>query len=137
MANGFNAPGVAQPVGIFSSAAWQPPGRVLHLSGQVAQAEDGSLVGAGDIILQTRQVLVNLRNVLASVGGTMADIQKVTIFVTDMRRLTEMRPVLAEFLPQPYPASTLTQVVALVRPEYLIEIEALAVIPEERAQEGA
>ncbi len=137
MANGFNAPGVAQPVGIYSSAAWQPTGRVLHLSGQVAQAEDGSLVGAGDIVLQTRQVLTNLQTVLASVGGTMADIQKVTTFVTDLSRLAEMRAVLAEFLPTPYPASTLTQVAALVRPEYLIEIEAVAVIPEERAPERA
>lgn len=137
MANGFNASGVAQPVGIYSIAAWQPPGRVLHLSGQVAQAEDGSLVGAGDIVLQTRQVLTNLQTVLASVGGTMADIQKVTTFVTDLSRLAEMRAVLAEFLPMPYPTSTLIQVAALVRPEYLIEIEAVAVIPEERVQEYA
>lgn len=133
MANGFNAPGVAQPVGIYSHAAWQPLGRVLHLSGQVSQAEDGSLVGAGDIVLQTRQVLTNLGMVLAGAGGTMADIQKVTTFVTDMRRLVEMRAVFAEFLPEPYPASTLVQVAALVQPEYLIEIEVIAVIPEARA----
>jgi enamine deaminase RidA (YjgF/YER057c/UK114 family) len=86
-------------------------------------------------VLQTRQVLDNLRTVLAGAGGTMANVQKVTIFVTDMRRLAELRGVLAEFLPQPYPASTLVQVAALVRPEYLIEIEALAVIPEDRARE--
>jgi enamine deaminase RidA (YjgF/YER057c/UK114 family) len=137
MAHGFNAPGVVRPFGIFSSAAWQPPGRVLHLSGQVSQAEDGSLVGAGDIIAQTRQVLTNIRGVLASVGGTMADIEKVTIFVTGMTRLMEIHAVRAEFFSQPYPASTLVQVSALVHPEYLIEIEAVAVIPEERAKEPA
>lgn len=129
MAEGFNAPGVVKPFGVFSSAAWQPPGRVLHLSGQVAQAEDGSLVGAGDIVAQTRQVLSNLRGVLASVGGTMADIQKVTIFVTDLSRLMDIHAVRAEFFAPPYPASTLVQVSALVRPEYLIEIEAVAVVP--------
>jgi reactive intermediate/imine deaminase len=129
VANSFNPPGVAQAVGIYSQASWQPPGRVLHIAGQVAQAEDGSLVGPGDIVRQTRQVFENLRAVLASAGDTMADMQKVTIYVTDLRRLAELRGVLAEFLPQPYPASTLVQVAALVRPEYLIEIETLAVIP--------
>lgn len=135
MAKGFDAPGVVKPFGIFSSAAWQPPGRVLHLSGQVAQAEDGSVVGAGDIVAQARQVLENIRGVLASVGGTMEDIQKVTIFVTDMACLMDIHAVRAEFFPPPYPASTLVQVTALVRPEYLIEIEAVAIIPEERIRE--
>jgi 2-iminobutanoate/2-iminopropanoate deaminase len=135
MAKGFDAPGVVKPFGIFSSAAWQPPGRVLHLSGQVAQAADGSVVGAGDIVAQARQVLENIRGVLASVGGTMGDIQKVTIFVTDMARLMDIHAVRAEFFPPPYPASTLVQVAALVRPEYLIEIEAVAVIPEDRIVE--
>ena len=65
----FNPPDVVQPFGIFSSAAWQAEGRVLHLSGQVAQAADGSAVGIGDIEAQTRQVLDNLARVLASVGG--------------------------------------------------------------------
>ncbi|HEY7907340.1 MAG TPA: RidA family protein [Thermomicrobiales bacterium] len=134
MAKGFDAPGVVKPFGIFSSAAWQPPGRVLHLSGQVAQAEDGSVVGVGDIAVQARQVLENIRGVLASVGGTMEDIQKVTIFVTDMACLMDIQAVRAEFFPPPYPASTLVQVAALVRPEYLIEIEAVAVIPEERVR---
>jgi len=135
VANGFNAPSVVKPFGIFSSAAWQPPGRVLHLSGQVSQAADGSIVGVGDIVAQARQVLENIRGVLASVGGTMADIQKVTIFVTDISRLMDIHAVRAEFFPPPYPASTLVQVTALVRPECLIEIEAVAVIPEERVRE--
>lgn len=135
MAQGFNAPGVVKPFGIFSGAAWQPPGRVLHISGQVSQGEDGRVVGEGDIAVQTRQVLENIRGVLASVGGTMADIQKVTIFVTDISRLMDIHAVRAEFFPPPYPASTLVQVTALVRPEYLIEIEAVAVIPEDRATE--
>jgi reactive intermediate/imine deaminase len=132
MAEGFNAPGVVKPFGVFSSAAWQPPGRVLHLSGQVAQDAGGNLVGAGDIAAQTRQVLENLRRVLASAGGTMDDIAKVTVFLTDMAGLMEVHRVRAEFFRPPYPASTLVQVAALVRPEYLIEIEAVAVIPETR-----
>jgi reactive intermediate/imine deaminase len=132
MAEGFNAPGVVAPFGIFSSAAWQPSGRVLHLSGQVAQDADGQLVGRGDIVVQTRQVLTNLRQVLTSVGGTMDDIVRVTVFVTDMAGLMEIHRVRAEFFRPPYPASTLVQVAGLVRSDYLIEIDAVAVIPLER-----
>lgn len=135
MAKGFNAPGVVKPFGIFSSAAWQPPGRVLHISGQVAQDVDGSVAHEGNIVGQTRRVLENIRGVLDSVGGTMADIQKVTIYVMDMALLMEIHAVRSEFFTAPYPASTLVQVAALVRPEYLIEIEAVAVIPEERVRE--
>ncbi|MDQ6603202.1 MAG: RidA family protein [Chloroflexota bacterium] len=135
MAQGFNAPGIVKPVGIFSSAAWQPPGRVLHISGHVSQDMGGNIVHEGDIVAQTRQVLENIRSVLASVGGTMADIQKMTIYVTDLSRLIDLRAVQAEFFSLPYPASTLVQVSALVRPEYLIEIEAVAVIPEDRVRE--
>jgi reactive intermediate/imine deaminase len=134
MADAFNAPGVVKPFGIFSSAAWQPDGRVLHLSGQVAQDASGAVVGRGDIRIQTRQVLENIRTVLASAGGTMADIAKVTVFVTDMAGLAEIHQVRAEFFTPPYPASSLVQVARLVKPEYLIEIEAVAVIPPERVK---
>lgn len=135
MAHGFNPSGVVTPFGIFSSAAWQPAGRILHLSGQVAQAPDGSLVGRGDIAAQTRQVLTNLQTILASVGGTMDDIVKVTVFVTDMSGLRQVHAVRAEFFRPPYPASTLVEVSRLVDPGYLIEIEALAVIPTERVKD--
>jgi enamine deaminase RidA (YjgF/YER057c/UK114 family) len=54
MADGFNAPGVVKPFGIFSSAAWQPEGKVLHISGQVAQDPDGNTVGVDDIKVQTQ-----------------------------------------------------------------------------------
>jgi reactive intermediate/imine deaminase len=135
MAQAFDAPGVVKPFGIFSSAAWQPEGRVLHISGHVSQDADGNTVGVGDITAQTRQVLDNIAKVLDSVGGRMSDIVKVTVFVTDMSMLDEIHRVRSEYFTQPYPASTLVQVTSLVRPEYLIEIEAIAVIPLERVKE--
>jgi 2-iminobutanoate/2-iminopropanoate deaminase len=133
MAQGFNAPGVVKPFGIFSSAAWQPEGRVLHISGHVAQDVDGHTVGQGDMAAQTRQVLENIRQVLNSVGGSMADIVKVTVFVTDVGAIDQIHQVRAEFFTPPYPASTLVQVAQLIDPEWLIEIEAVAVIPFEHA----
>jgi len=134
MADAFDPPGVAKPFGIFSNAAWQPPGRVLHISGQVATDPDWNVVGEGDMVAQTRQVLENIQTILASVGGVMDDIVSVIVYVTDMAPLMEVHRVREEFFTRPYPASTLVQVPALVRPEYLIEIAAVAVIPEERVK---
>ncbi len=135
MADAFNPPGVVKPFGIFSTAAWQPEGRVLHISGHVAQNPDGNTVGVGDIKAQTRQALKNIQTVLASVGGRMSDIAKVTIFVTDVSKLREIHEVRAEFFQPPYPASTLVEISRLVRPEWMIEIEAVAVIPFDRVKQ--
>ena len=132
MADAFNAPGVVEPFGIFSSAAWQPQGRVLHISGHVSQSPDGATVGKGDMAVQTRQVLENIQAVLASVGGAMADIAKVTVFVTDVTDIAEIHNVRSEFFEKPYPASTLVQVARLIDPDWLIEIEAVAVISTDR-----
>lgn len=135
MTDAFNAPGVVKPFGIFSGAAWQPEGKVLHISGQVSQEVDGATVGVGDITAQTRQVLNNIDKILASVGGQLSDIVKVTVFVTDMSMLEEIHRVRSEFFDPPYPASSLVQVVGLVDPDFLIEIEAVAVIPFDRVKD--
>ena len=134
MADGFNAPGVVKPFGIFSGAAWQPEGKVLHISGHVSQDPDGNTVAVGDIRAQTRQTLINIQTVLSSVGGEMADIAKVTVFITDMSTLADIHAVRAEFFDPPYPASTLVEVSQLVNAEWIIEIEAVAVIPFDRVK---
>jgi len=134
MADAFDAPGTVKPFGIFSSAAWQPEGKVLHVSGQVAQDATGSVMGKGDIRAQTRQVLENIRTVLASAGGTMDDVARVTVYVTDMSGLAQIHEVRAQYFRRPYPASTLVEVRSLVKPEYLIEIDAVAVIPADRVK---
>ncbi len=131
MTDAFNAPDVVEPLGIFSSAAWEPEGKVLHISGQVSRDVDGDTVGAGDMRAQTREVLLNIENVLAHVGGRMSDTAKVTVFVTDMSRLAEIHEVRSEFFDPPYPASTLVEVSGLVSSDLLIEIEAVAVVPSE------
>jgi len=134
MADAFDAPGTVKPFGIFSSAAWQPEGKVLHVSGQVAQDATGSVMGKGDIRAQTRQVLENIRTVLASAGGTMDDVARVTVYVTDMSGLGQIHEVRGQYFRRPYPASTLVEVKRLVKPEYLIEIDAVAVIPADRVK---
>jgi len=133
MADAFNPPGVAVPFGAFSNAAWQPPGRVLHLAGQVGVDEDWNLIGPGDMVAQSRQVLQNLQAILNSVGGEMDDIVSVIVYVTEMEPLMAVHAVRKELFTEPFPASTLVQVAALVKPEFLIEISAVAVIPDARA----
>ena len=128
MADAFNAPGVVEPFGAFSSAAWQPPGRVLHVSGCVAQNEAGETVGKNSMEVQTRQVLENIRTVLVHAGASMDDVVKVTVLVTDVSEVSTIHQVRREFFSQPYPASTLVQVARLIDPDWLIEIEAVAVI---------
>jgi enamine deaminase RidA (YjgF/YER057c/UK114 family) len=135
MSEAFNAPGLPEPFGIFSGAAWEPEGKVLHISGYVSQDADGNLVGVGDMKAQTHQVLKNIETVLASVGGNMADIARVTVYITDISGLSDIHEVRAEYFQRPYPASTLVEVSRLVRPEYLIEIDAVAVIPFDRVKD--
>jgi enamine deaminase RidA (YjgF/YER057c/UK114 family) len=105
-------------------------GRLVAISGQIAFDEVGQLVGPGDAEAQARQVFENLGRCLAAAGATFEHIIKLNYFVTDMAWLPAIRRVRDMFIDtaQP-PASTAVQVAALFRPELLMEIEALAVIP--------
>ncbi len=104
-------------------------GRVVAISGQVALDANGELVGAGDPAAQARQVFGNLRRCLAAAGASFGDVIKLTYFVTDVAHMPAIRAVRDELLgPERLPASTAVQVAALVSPEFLLEIEALALI---------
>jgi len=137
MADAFNAPGVAKPFGVFSTAAWEGDGAALHIAGTVSQDADGKPVAVGDVGGQTRQILVNIRTVLESVGGTLDDVVSITVYVTDLSGLKQIHEVRSQFFKPPFPASTLVQVSGLVKPEYLIEIAAVASIPKNRVRRPA
>ncbi|MFI0576209.1 RidA family protein [Streptomyces tendae] len=104
-------------------------GRFVAVSGQLALDEDGKTVGEGDPAAQARQVFENLRRCLASAGATFDDVVKLTFFVTDMAHMGAIRAARAEHIPDDrLPAASAVQVAALVRPEFLVEIEAFAVV---------
>jgi enamine deaminase RidA (YjgF/YER057c/UK114 family) len=104
-------------------------GRLVAVSGQVAIDAQGSVVSPGDPRAQAKHVFENLRACLAAAGATFADVIKLTYFVTNIAYLPEIRAVRDQFIdPAAPPASTAVQVVALVRPELLLEIEAWAVV---------
>jgi enamine deaminase RidA (YjgF/YER057c/UK114 family) len=118
------APGPGYSHGVTVSG-----GHTTWTAGQVALGSDGNLVGEGDLVEQTRQVFRNIEGVLDEAGASWRDVVKLTYFVTDVSGLEEIRSVRNEFIdPDRLPASTLVQVAALVRPEFLIEIEAVAVV---------
>ncbi|MFJ8907805.1 RidA family protein [Streptomyces sp. NPDC102359] len=105
-------------------------GRLVAVSGQLALDEDGALVGEGDAGAQARQVFENLRRCLAAAGATFDDVVKLTYFVTDMTHLPAVRAARAAHVPDDrLPAASAVQVASLVRPEFLLEVEALAVVP--------
>ncbi|UXI81680.1 RidA family protein [Streptomyces vinaceusdrappus] len=104
-------------------------GTFVAVSGQLALDEDGKVVGEGDAVAQARQVFENLRRCLAAAGASFDDVVKLTFFVTDMAHMSAIRAARAEHIPDDrLPAASAVQVAALVRPEFLMEIEALAVV---------
>jgi enamine deaminase RidA (YjgF/YER057c/UK114 family) len=112
----------------YSQLAAIAGGQLIVIAGQVALDAQGALVGAGDFAAQTTQVFRNLIAALEAVEAGPRNLVKLTTFVTDLSQLAAFREVRDRFLdPAHPPASTLVQVVRLFRPEFLIEIEALAI----------
>jgi enamine deaminase RidA (YjgF/YER057c/UK114 family) len=115
----------------YSHAAVASGARTIYTAGQVAIDEKGALVGSGDLEAQTKQVMANLGKALAAGGASFADVVKITTYVVDYK--PEMRAGIGKvrgefFAGRTPPASTLVGVSALAMPEWLIEIEAIAVI---------
>jgi reactive intermediate/imine deaminase len=103
-------------------------GRTLYISGQVSMDSTGTLVGAGDLRAQAEQVFENLRRALAAGGATFADVVKVNYYVTDATQIAVVRDVRSRYISATHtPASTFVQVSRLARPDWMIEIEAIAV----------
>ncbi len=105
-------------------------GNLMFLAGQVALDGEGNVVGAGDMKSQVRQVLENMKSVLASEGADFSNVVKINIFTTDIEAFRGAASVRREYFGDHPPASTLVQIERLARPVFLVEIEAIAVAPE-------
>ena len=101
-------------------------GNTALISGQVAQDAAGNLIGPGDIKAQARQVFQNLKAIVEELGGSLTDIAKINVYLTDPRTIEDFRAARNEFMGEPFPASTLVIISGLARPEWLIEVEATA-----------
>ncbi len=102
-------------------------GDLLILSGLGPSNARGELVGAGDFDAQAELTFASLAEVLAAGGSSLADVVKVTIYLTDLAHLPRVRELRPRYFTPPYPADTLVCVSSLADPEQLLEIEAIAV----------
>jgi enamine deaminase RidA (YjgF/YER057c/UK114 family) len=103
-------------------------GNTLYIAGQIARDVDGNLVGQGDFETQVRQVCENLKNIVEEAGGTLQNIVKKTTFLTHYSTIETYRRVRSEYFPEPSPPNTLLIIDSLALPEYMIEVEAVAVL---------
>jgi reactive intermediate/imine deaminase len=121
---------IRQPSGHFSQAiAIEAKGKLVFLSGMTARRPDGTIAGIGDIEAQTRQVCENLKSAVEAAGGTMDDICRVDVYVRNMEHFDKIHKVRREYFKAPAPASTMVEIAKMTSPEYLIEINAIAVVP--------
>jgi 2-iminobutanoate/2-iminopropanoate deaminase len=100
----------------------------VFIAGQVAADAKGGVVGKGDFAAQTKQVFENLSAAVKAAGGTMADVAKINVYVTDVSQIGAFREVRQQYFTGNPPASTFVQVVALARPEFLVEVEAIVAV---------
>ena len=125
-----NPEDVATPVGPYSHVARIDLGSValLFISGQVGTDADGNLVGKGDAGAQAEQIHQNLRAILEANGGTLRDIVKLMAFGTDIADRARMVEIRKRDFPENPPASTLVEVGRLAVDDWLVEVEAVAVV---------
>jgi len=124
----FCATGVFDPATYSQGIKVTGAQTILFLSGQVAYDKNGGVAHRGDFAGQARGAFEAIKTLLESQGGTMANVVKITTFVTDMRYRADLAPIREEYLGKKGPASTLVEIGALAHPDWMIEIEAIAVI---------
>jgi len=124
-----NPPALSKPTGYTHIVEVTGPAKTIYISGQIAFDKDGKLVGAGDMKAQAEQVFKNLQAALEAAGAKFTDVVKMNSYITDMSKIQAVRDVRARYFGEVTPASTFVQVAGLVRPDLLLEIEVVAVVP--------
>lgn len=117
-----NAP---QPIGPYSQGVISS-GKFIFVSGQIPLKTDGTIAG-DDIKSQTRQVILNIKAILESVGASLENVVKTTVFLSDMNNFSAMNEIYEEFFKDSKPARAAFQVARLPK-DVLVEIEAIAVV---------
>ena len=119
----FRVRGLSEPISHYTDAVRF--GDLLFVSGIGPFEEDGSMVGRGDAVEQTKQIFRNLDRVLRAAGASAGDVLKVTVYLTDIEDRAAINPVRQQFFGTARPASTLVEVSKLAFPGMKVEIEAV------------
>ena len=120
---------LAEPISHYTDAV-EAEG-FLYISGMLPVNAAGELVGDGDVIRQSEQVLDNIGAVLRSTGASFDDVVRVGVYVRDMADRERINKVRRRYSGDSRPASTLVEVSALAHPGALVEIEAVALLPQQ------
>ena len=121
-------PDLVEPISHYTDAVRF--GNLLFISGMVGVDAQGRVAGRGDVVAQARATFTNMERILEAEGASFADVLKVTVYLRNVEDRARINPVRAEFFGDARPASTLVEVSKLVVPELLIEVEAIAGLPE-------
>jgi 2-iminobutanoate/2-iminopropanoate deaminase len=129
----INPEGVEKPrhPHVFSQGIKISGGSILFLAGQVPVDADGKTVGLGDVRAQARQVLENMKRIVEAAGGSLRDVAKLTVYLPDMSKpiREEIWEVRNQYFTEPAPCSMAIGVKGLASPDWYLEVDAWAVIP--------
>ncbi len=126
----INPPTLASPPG-YTQVVDVKGGRTVYIAGQVALNQSREIIGRGDFQAQARQVFENLKLALGAVGADFSQVVKINIYLLDMGQLPVLAQVRDQYVNKEHPpASTAVQVVRLAREEFMLEVEAVASLPE-------
>jgi 2-iminobutanoate/2-iminopropanoate deaminase len=121
-------PGVSRAGTAFSAVVTAAPGRMVFVAGLLARDGSGRIVGKGDVATQTRQICENLRRCMEAAGGSLANITRLDVYVTNIAQRELVYAVRREFFAADPPASTMVEVRAFTEADALVEINAIGVI---------
>lgn len=122
------------PIAGFSQiVAVEPESKVLYLSGLTSRTFEGEIVALGDMEGQVRQIMTNLRAILAEAGATLDDVVMMRTYITDITKWSDVEKVWRDCWGEVWPASTMVQISRLFDERQMIEIEVTAVVPGNQA----